>query len=147
MSDDACLQSAEVIQRLPHREPFLFLSRVIEVESGHEARGQWLITGAEDYLRGHFPSKPIVPGVLVVESLAQLAGLILEAPHDQHQSLGMLAHVDVRFERAVAPPATINLHARAQRCMGQLQQFEVQADIDGKSVARGTLVLAQGRTL
>ena len=143
MGDDAHTRCAELVQRLPHREPFVFLSRVVAFNPGHEAIGQWAVTGSEDFLRGHFPSRPIVPGVLIAEALAQLAGLTLDVPPDQDHVLALLAHADVRFERSVEPPATIRLHARTQRRIGQLQQFEVQADVDGETIARGTLILAQ----
>ncbi len=129
---------ADLLANLPHRDPFRFVSKLIEVKPGESAQGVWTLTGNEPFFMGHFPGRPLVPGVLIAEALAQLSGLI--AP-DREAMEGKLAHVDVRFEHAVAPPADIVLHSKLSRAMGPLQHFEVHATQGSETVARGSLTL------
>ncbi len=109
----------------------------------------WEVTGSEDFFRGHFPGEPVVPGVLIGEALAQLAGLVglhtaaASSGRVEAQLGGRLVHVDVRFDRPVTPPAEIRLTATLARELGPLRQFDVSAEAAGERVARGTLTLAQ----
>jgi 3-hydroxyacyl-[acyl-carrier-protein] dehydratase len=136
--------SAALFQMLPHRPPFLFVSRVREIQPGQEGHAEWTITGDEDFLRGHFPERPIVPGVLIVEALAQVAGLVGFSSRDADgRTGGRLAHADVRFDHSVEPPAIIQLHARLERSIARLHRFAVQAQVDGQPIARGSLALAE----
>jgi 3-hydroxyacyl-[acyl-carrier-protein] dehydratase len=128
----------DLLSHLPHRDPFRFVSKLIEIKPGETAQGVWTITGNEPFFAGHFPGRPLVPGVLLAEALAQLSGLI--AP-DREAMVGKLAHVDGRFEQAVTPPAEIVLHSKLSRAMGPLQHFEVQAMQGDQIVARGSLTL------
>jgi 3-hydroxyacyl-[acyl-carrier-protein] dehydratase len=129
---------ADLLSHLPHRDPFRFLSKLVEIKPGESAQGVWSINGSEVLFAGHFPGRPLVPGVLIAEALAQLSGLIV---HDPVAMEGKLAHVDVRFEHAVAPPAEIVLHSKLSRAMGPLQHFEVHATLGEETVARGSLTL------
>jgi 3-hydroxyacyl-[acyl-carrier-protein] dehydratase len=134
---------ADILEALPHRPPFRFVSRVDELEPGRSGSGAWVISGREDVFAGHFPGRPIVPGVLLGEALAQLAGLVgLHAEVAGVGKGGRLAHVDLRFDRAVEPPAEVTLHASVVRSMLRLIQFDVRAEHQGRVVARGTLTLA-----
>lgn len=136
--------------RLPHREPFVFLTSIEELTMGKSGSGTWKVTGAEDFFRGHFPGAPVVPGVLIGEALAQLAGLVglhtdsqAGGTHQETQRGGRLVHIDVRFDRPVTPPAEIGLRVAMMRELGPLRQFEVSAEAAGVRVARGMLTLAQ----
>jgi 3-hydroxyacyl-[acyl-carrier-protein] dehydratase len=129
------------LDRLPHGEPFRFVTRLLQVKVDDVAEGVWVVTGNEAFFAGHFPGHPLVPGVLIAEALAQLSGLI--APPDGVKG-GKLAHVDVRFDRPVAPPAEIVLNSRLVRKVVSLQQFEVSASVNGQVVARGTLAIQHG---
>ncbi|HTL29515.1 MAG TPA: 3-hydroxyacyl-ACP dehydratase FabZ family protein [Tepidisphaeraceae bacterium] len=128
----------DLLARLPHRDPFRFVSKIVEIKPGETAEAVWTLTGNEVFFAGHFPGRPLVPGVLIAEALAQLSGLI--AP-DREAMEGKLAHVDVRFEQAVCPPAEIVLHSRLARAMGPLQHFEVHATLGDQTIAKGSLTL------
>jgi 3-hydroxyacyl-[acyl-carrier-protein] dehydratase len=129
--------AADMLARLPHQPPFRFVSRLVNLSPGQSAEGVWSITGSEDFLRGHFPGRPLVPGVLVAEALAQLSGLAKNLGAGD----GRLAQVDVRFEQAVSPPAEIQLQSRVVRTMGTLVHYDVIATFNGKTVARGSVTL------
>jgi 3-hydroxyacyl-[acyl-carrier-protein] dehydratase len=131
----------DFLSRLPHGESFRFISRVNRIAEGESGEAVWSLSGNEPFFSGHFPGNPIVPGVLIVEALAQLSGLV--GPDSGSRS-GKLAQVDVRFEQAVTPPAEIVLRSRLSRVMGELQQFEVSAALDQVSVARGAITLHRG---
>jgi len=123
---------------LPHGPAFKFVSKVIEVVPGKSAKGQWTVNGSEPFFVAHFPGKPIVPGVLLIEALAQIAG-IATAGHSAPKRGGMLVHSDVRFDAPVAPPATIDLSATVSRAMGNIQTCDVSATLNGAPVARGSV--------
>ena len=129
----------DYLDRLPHREPFRFISRVHRIDDGTLGEAVWSVTGNEPFFPGHFPGNPVVPGVLIAEALAQLSGLVgLQAV-----PAGKLAQLDVRFDQPVTPPADITLHSMLLRKIGELQQFEVTASVNGATVARGTLTLSR----
>lgn len=131
-----------IINRLPHREPFVFLTRVMELEAGRRGRGVWALAGDEAFFRGHFPGRPVVPGVLLIEALAQLSGLV--GLHMAGVSGGgRLAHAEMRFDGAAEPPVEIELESRMERQFGPLRQFQVSARAAGAVVARGMLTLAE----
>lgn len=129
--------ATDYLGRLPHRDPFRFVSRIIQVREGESAEAVWSPTGAEAFFGGHFPGRPLVPGVLIAEALAQVSGLAAGVTEGE----GRLAHVDVRFEQPVAPPAELRLQSRLTRTMGGLRQFDVTASVGQAVVARGTMAL------
>jgi 3-hydroxyacyl-[acyl-carrier-protein] dehydratase len=129
----------DYISRLPHREPFRFLTRINQIKENESGEGVWTVTGQEPFFAGHFPGEPLVPGVLIGEAMAQLCGLI--GPTTSHQ--GKLVHVDVRFDQPVKPPAEIAVRGRHLRSIGDLQQFEVSASVGDVMVARGMLTLSR----
>jgi 3-hydroxyacyl-[acyl-carrier-protein] dehydratase len=131
---------ASYLSRLPHAEPFRFVSEVTSVREGESAEGAWNLRGDEAFFAGHFPGRPIVPGVLVAEALAQLSGLVAGRSAGA-ASQGALVHVDVRFEQAVTPPARIMLRSRLLRTAGSIHQFAVWAGIGDQPIATGALTL------
>jgi 3-hydroxyacyl-[acyl-carrier-protein] dehydratase len=130
-------RASDPLTLLPHGEAFRFVSRVTNVRAGESAEAIWSVLGDEAFFAGHFPGNPIVPGVLITEALAQTCGLAGASKH----AAGMLAHVDVRFARAVVPPADIALHANFMRTMDALEQFDVRASVGGEVVASGSITL------
>ncbi|MEE9403291.1 MAG: 3-hydroxyacyl-ACP dehydratase FabZ family protein [Algisphaera sp.] len=131
------------LDQLPHGPGFRFVDAILEIEPGVCGIGRWSPTGAEPFFAGHFPGNPIVPGVLIGEALAQMAGIVgLGRPGDEAAPQGALAQIDLRLRAAVAPPADITLHVKLTRHLGALAQFDVHAENNGNRVARGSLTLA-----
>jgi len=130
---------ADPLAHLPHAAPFRFVSSVTSLKPGESAEGTWNLTGTEDFFRGHFPGNPLVPGVLISEALAQISGIA--GTSSASGKSGMLAHVDVRFERPVTPPATIVLSSKLAGTMGALQKFDVTAMVNDAVVASGSITL------
>ena len=134
--------SVDYLARLPHQPPFRFVSRITDLRAGDSAEGIWSLDGSEPFFAGHFPNRPLVPGVLIVEALAQLSGLAgPPVATDGGPEEGKLAHADVRFDESVAPPTEILLKSKLVRAMGALQQFNVEASVAGKIIARGSVTL------
>ncbi len=130
-----------LIERLPHQHPFLFVSRILTLEPEHVV-ASWDVRGDEWFLEGHFPDKPLVPGVLITEALAQVGGLA--ADPGEERTGGMLVSSDMRFRTPVTPPASIELEARLMRSIDQLHLLEVAATVEGTRCAEGTLGLLVG---
>ncbi len=136
--------SVDPLAQLPHADPFRFVSSVTSYKPGESAEGTWNVTGNEDFFRGHFPGDPLVPGVLLAEALAQISGIAGTGGGGGGAAAGksgMLAHVDVRFEKPVAPPATIVLRSKLSGTMGALQKFEASARVNDAVVASGSITL------
>jgi 3-hydroxyacyl-[acyl-carrier-protein] dehydratase len=143
-SDLDPVASEALLDRLPHRPPFRFLTCVRRIDPGRDGQARWDIDGTESFLAGHFPSRPLVPGVLIGEALAQLAGLVAlgEPRRMTGRVAAMLSSVDLRFVRPVEPPVSLALHATLIRSLHHLHLLEVSAHVDDQCVCRGTLSLA-----
>ncbi|MBS0197011.1 MAG: hypothetical protein JSR77_09650 [Planctomycetes bacterium] len=136
----------DVLAALPHAEPFRFVSELTALEPLRNGNGVWNVSGREAFFAGHFPGEPIVPGVLIAESLAQLCGLVVFGGAGTTGVPGKparLAQIDVKILAAVRPPARLELAAKLVRDLGQLVMFEVNASVGGVQAAEGRIVLAK----
>ena len=135
------LGRAEIRELLPHRDPFLFLDRVTDLEPGVRARGARLITGDEAVLAGHFPGRPVWPGVLTIEAMAQLWGVCDALAAERGEgALGVFAAVDkVRFRRPVLPGDLLEMRVELDRRRGSFSRVRAEARVDDEPVAEGTL--------
>lgn len=123
---------------LPHREPFVFVDFVTHHEPGVQAQGEKLFTGEEPMFAGHFPGDPIVPGVILAEALAQIAGIV--GGGSGHRFL-LSAIRSMKFPSAARPGERIYLHAKKAGAMGGLWIFDVTAHVSKRVVAEGQVVL------
>lgn len=131
------------LDKLPHRDPFRFVSSIVELEVGRRGAGVWRVDGDEDFFAGHFPGNPVLPGVLLAEALAQLSGLVAFAVDDvSRERTARLAQVNIKFLVGVVPPAEVWLESALVREMSGLYMFDVRAKLDDTVVASGSLVLS-----
>ncbi len=123
---------------LPHREPFIFVGTVLEVQPGESALCEKTFPPDEPFFRGHFPGDPLVPGVIITEALAQTAGI---AAGQDGRSFLLTAIKGMKFLRAVRPGEPMVLWARKIAVVGSLWQFDVSARVGDEKVAEGVIVL------
>ena len=125
---------------LPHKAPFRFLNEITAI-SPNGGEGVWRVDGAEPFFKGHFPDAPIVPGVLITEAAAQLAGVVAMARLGM-SGRGMLVMSNVRFKKHVEPPAEIRLEVMGDRVMGSIHLFDFKASVGDDVCAQGEVGLS-----
>ncbi len=136
----------EILKHLPHRYPFLMIDRVTECKVGERLVGYKNVTYNEPYFQGHFPNKEVMPGVLIIEALAQATGLLgfrtmSEEPRDD--VLYMLVGVDnVRFKRQVVPGDQLLLKVKIERRAKVIWKFSCEASVDGELVTAADMLCA-----
>jgi 3-hydroxyacyl-[acyl-carrier-protein] dehydratase len=125
---------------LPHRAPFLFVSSVLAVEPGVSASGTWELTGEEDFFGGHFPGRPTLPGVLMVEALAQVGALAVLADERYAGKLPLFGGIDkARFRRQVVPGDTLTLEVTMDQLRGTAGKGSGTASVDGQVACQASL--------
>ncbi len=134
----------EIQKLLPHRYPFLLVDRIIEYVPGQRAVGIKNVSINEPYFQGHFPGRPIMPGVLIVEAMAQVGGIVLTQLPDVESGLFLFAGIDgVRFRRPVVPGdrlvMTVELLCVKRRRFGKMQ---ARAEVDGQLASEGELMFS-----
>ncbi len=141
----------QVMKYLPHRFPFLLIDRVIECTAGEHLTALKNVTINEPFFQGHFPEQPIMPGVLVIEALAQATGLLsfCSMQADHNQKLYVLVGIDkARFRGQVLPGDQLHLQVSLKRNMRGILMFQGKALVDGKVVAEAELMCsAQDRKI
>jgi 3-hydroxyacyl-[acyl-carrier-protein] dehydratase len=139
----------EIMKYLPHRYPFLMIDRVVSLEPGKAATAIKNVTFDEPFFQGHFPDHPIMPGVLIVEALAQTGGLAFasaeESPQEEDRfRLPILAKIEeMRFRLPVSPGDQLSLHAEVLRAYESLAIVKVEAKVNDRTVAEGKIVVAK----
>jgi 3-hydroxyacyl-[acyl-carrier-protein] dehydratase len=133
----------EGIQKiLPHRHPFLLVDGVLEMERLKRIVGFKNVRPEEDYFRGHFPGKPIMPGVLIIEAMAQTGGVLLlqEVPDREKKLLYFVAVDDARFRRPVFPGDQLRLEVTVVSWRGSFCKLDGKATVNGELAAEATLM-------
>ena len=134
------LDRAGIEALIPHRDPFLLIDRVTELEPGVRAVAEHTFTGEEWYLKGHFPGNPIVPGVILVESCAQTATVMAMALPEYRSGLGLFAGIDeMRFKRIVRPGDTVRYEAVIDRMRRGYARVKVRALVGDEVAAEGVI--------
>ena len=135
---------ARAIERIiPHRYPMLLIDRVIELEPGKRATAIKNVTRNEWFFEGHFPQQPIMPGVLIIEALAQTGAVAALSAEQFQGKLGLFAGIDgVRFRRQVAPGDQLRLEVALERIRGPVGKASATATVDGEVAASGALTFA-----
>ena len=137
----------EIIKYLPHRYPFLLIDRVIDVQIGKSLTAIKNISFNEDYFNGHFPSNPIMPGVLILEALAQASCVLANKSADVNangSSLYLFAGIDnARFKRVVEPGDQLRLEVQLNRQKQSIWKFTGVATVDGEIACEAELICAK----
>lgn len=140
------MDTAEIRKYLPHRYPFLLVDRVVELTPGESIVAYKNLSANEQFFEGHFPDRPIFPGVLLLEAMAQTAGILgfkTQGKTTADGSLYFFAGADnLRFKRPCVPGDRVMLHARVLSSRRGIWKFEVSADVDGELAASATILCA-----
>jgi 3-hydroxyacyl-[acyl-carrier-protein] dehydratase len=132
---------ARIMQAIPHRYPFLLVDRVVDVVPDVSAVGIKNVTINENYFQGHFPQHPVMPGVLIIESMAQTAAvLVVETlgPTAQGKLVYFMTVDNAKFRKPVVPGDQLRIHVTKERQRGNIWKFVAEAKVDGKVVAEAT---------
>ncbi|MEK9679814.1 MAG: 3-hydroxyacyl-ACP dehydratase FabZ [Rhodospirillaceae bacterium] len=140
-SSEIIIDVEQIMSMLPHRYPFLMLDRVVDLVPGESAVGLKNVTINEPFFPGHFPTKPIMPGVLIIEAMAQTAAILVvhsleDAP--ENNLVYFMSIENARFRKPVVPGDTLMIHVTPKQSRGKVWKFEGVAKVDGAVVAEAT---------
>src|SRR6201996_4999515 len=146
MSESDRLDINAIMQQLPHRYPFLLVDRVMECVAGGHCLALKNVTVNEPFFQGHFPHRPVMPGVLIVEALAQAAGILAfktaKVVPDVNTRFYFVAIDNARFRRPVEPGDQLLLKATLTRALKGIWKFDCRAEVDGAELASAEIMVA-----
>ncbi|REK66518.1 MULTISPECIES: 3-hydroxyacyl-ACP dehydratase FabZ [Cohnella] len=137
------LDITQIQEIIPHRPPFLLVDRIVELEAGKRAVGLKNVTMNEPYFVGHFPGYPVMPGVLIMEALAQVGAAAILSVEENKGKIGLFAGVDeFRWRGQVTPGDTLTLQVEIIRLKGSIGKGQATAKVGDRVVAEGVLMFA-----
>lgn len=137
------LDNIQIQDLIPHRYPFLLVDKVIELEEGKSAVGIKNVTANEPYFQGHFPGNPIMPGVLIVEAMAQVGLIALKTQEEYKDKLGVFAGIDnMRFKEQVKPGDTLRIEVELTAMRRGIGKADGVAYVGEKLAAKGKIMFA-----
>jgi len=122
----------EIMQHLPHRYPFLLVDRIIDLQPGESITGIKNVTFNEPFFQGHFPGQPIMPGVLIIEAMAQVAGIAAFSSGMEGKAVYFMSIEKAKFRRPVVPGDQLRLEIKVLQQRGNVWKFSGAATVDGK---------------
>lgn len=141
------LSNLQIRELLPHRYPFLLVDKIIELEPGKKAVGIKNVSANEPFFQGHFPQFPIMPGVLIVEALAQTTGIAVAVLEENKGKMGVFASIEeMKFKTQILPGDTLTLEAEILSSRLGVIKANVRATVEGKIAAEGTIKVAMTKT-
>ncbi|BDW88813.1 MULTISPECIES: 3-hydroxyacyl-ACP dehydratase FabZ [Thalassospira] len=142
MTELVSVDIQRILEMIPHRYPFLLIDKVIDIETDVRATGIKNVTMNEPQFTGHFPQQPIMPGVLIIESMAQTAAILVVQTlgADAEGKLVYFMSIDnARFRKPVTPGDVMHIHVTKKQSRGPVWKFESQVKVDGQVVAEATI--------
>lgn len=137
------LDTEGIMKILPHRPPFLFVDKILHLERGKRAIGIKNLTKDDYFFKGHFPGRPVMPGVLIIEAMAQVGGVMMLSPEENRGKLAyFLAADNIKFRKTVIPGDQLYLEVEARKIKSKTGQVYAKALVDGKVVAEADLMFA-----
>jgi 3-hydroxyacyl-[acyl-carrier-protein] dehydratase len=137
------LGPAEIRELIPHRYPFLLVDRIEDLEPGVRAVGIKNVTQNEPFFQGHFPDYPVMPGVLIVEAMAQVGAVGVMVNEDYRDKLALFAGIDnVRFRRQVIPGDVLKMEVEIERLKGRIGRGKGRATVNGEKACEADLMFA-----
>ncbi len=133
----------DIKEIIPHRYPFLLIDKILKLEKGKKAIGIKNVSGNEEFFQGHFPEKPVMPGVLIVEALAQVGACAILSSEDNLGKIALFAGIDgMRFKRQVIPGDQLLLEVELTKMRGPVGKGKAKATVDGEVATEGVLMFA-----
>jgi len=132
---------AQIMRAIPHRYPFLLVDRVVEIVRGASCTGIKNVSINENYFQGHFPAMAVMPGVLIIESMAQTAAALVVAtlgPESEGKLVYFMTVDNAKFRKPVVPGDQMRVHVRKERQRGNIWKFSAEAKVDGRTVAEAS---------